>query len=128
MMRFEETLLRPRSCRWLALTSKISAFCVIPLIVFYIFAPSWTLRLWAGGLLAAAALLVVSDMFIRDLYVSLTVLLIISPFGVAVGSVAVSHEKDLDLLLLLLTAPLVAAGIIGLLRWLRTRREPNPES
>jgi len=124
MTRFEETLRRPRSCRWLALASKISSVCVIPLIAFYIFAPSWTLRLWAGGLLAAAALFVVSDMFLRDLYASLAVLLTLSPFWVAVGSVALSQKKDFDPLHLLLTAPLVAAGIVGLLRWLPARREP----
>ena len=129
MMLFEESLRRPRSCRWLALASKISAVCVIPLIAFYIFAPSWTLRLWAGGFLAAAALFVVADRLLRDLYASLAVLLILSPFFVAIGSVALSQEKDFDPLLLLLTAPLVAAGIIGLLRWLRARKEPiqSPE-
>jgi hypothetical protein len=94
------------------------------LIAIYIFAPSWTLRLWAGGLLAAVALFVFSDMFLRDLYLSLAVLLTLSPFGVAVGSVALSQKKDFEPLHLLLTAPLVAAGIVGLLRWLRARREP----
>ncbi len=127
MTRFEETLRRPRSYRWLALASKISSVCVIPLIAFYIFAPSGTLRLWAGGLLAAAALIVVLDMFLRDLCASLAVVLILSPFWVAVGSVAVSQVRDSNPLLLLLTAPLVVTGIIGLVRWLRAKREPNSE-